>query len=279
MLPLTFDQAVTVQRLVTPQAVVEQMTANVLAGTPFCHLRFNDGEALCAFEKRRPEEKNGCGHNYFADLAHDLREMMVEVKKRPVGVMLGSYWHTQGHRIDQLDEAATALMEWVGATDADASELVKWPWVGSDDVVEGLVGGYTLKLFDAIREASKQRPVYLVGNSKIIEGRRCLNAAFFMIDRYNCWSNSAKVEAWVDFEISRWRGSKPIIVWCCGLAKPWIWDAWTKFPQTTHIDAGHLFDAACGEPSRAYSRRRNREEPKWLAYEDLFVPYMRGFIK
>jgi hypothetical protein len=258
---------------------IRLMIDRVRYGIPFCHLRFNDGEALCAWRLREPNEQNNCGHYYMADLGAALRRMLREIaESKTEHIMLGGYWHTQGHRIDQLDEAAQATVSSLG------SLMPRMPWVGSDDIVEGLMGPpqssrhsdkpYTLQLFDAVRHSG--RKVHLICNPQNHDGRYCLGAACLTIHRINCWVDTPVVTSYCRAMCEESPDS--IWVWCCGMSKPWIWDTWRRYPQTTHLDAGHLFDATFGEYNRAYTRRRNREEEKWRCYEDYFIPYCLSFV-
>lgn len=248
-------------------------------GQPFCHFRFNDGESICAFGVRSPHERNNCGHLYMSDLGISLQRILTEVRdtmtESPTArIMVGGYWYTQGSHINCLDSAAKALIDHCGAKEEHVGWLDRIPWVGSDDLVRGLTTEYPLKMFDFIRNSD--RPVYLIGNPRNEPGRYCLNAKYIPISRIDCWNDTPNIMRLCDRLASD--RNPAIFVWCCGMSKPWIWDTFKNHPHTTHLDAGHLFDAVFGEYNRAYTRRRNRKEPVWAAYEDKFIPWCRSFI-
>ncbi len=239
---------------------------------PFCHLRVNDGEALCLLQKRKPTERNNCGHLYMEDLAAELRGMIQEmhalVRVQPeLRLRIGSYWMTQG---SNLDEAAKGLVEYLGKA------MEYFPWCGSDDFVKGLLGDEPYHIFDLIRQraVTDAQPTYLIGNPGIANGRFMLGAKFLPIPRIDCWNATESIMA--DCEGPASQGAT--FAWCCGMSKPWIWNLWRRHPRTTHIDLGHLFDGVFGDLSRAWLRRQNPQEPLWVAYRDRFSPYCRSFI-
>ena len=242
------------------------------AGLGFAHIRFNDGEMNSLLRLYKPEERNNCGHHYFLDLGDALLRMMREMKEaKPDRLLLGSYWHTQSEDISRLDQPCRAFVEWI-----IKEEMLDLPWVGSDDLVEGLMDGSTLPLFDEIRgQAEQGRRSILVGNPRIAPGAKCLGAEFVQIPRIDCWRYTTQLMATMRGVLLNHPNAA--VTWCCGMSKPWIFDLWREFPNSCHLDAGHLFDAAVGEMNRAYSRRRNRAEEKWRCYEDFFLPYYTRF--
>lgn len=254
---------------------VEELLGWLKAGEGFCHLRVNDGEMLCLTGLRRPEQVNGCSHHYFTDLGAELRRTLLGVAAAdnggPVNVRVGSYWQTQGSKVEDLDEAATAFVRWLrenGLTGAI-------PWVGSDDLVRGIEGGHTMRLFDEVRRQREGgRPVVLVGNPGIRQGAECLGAKFLDVPRYDCWRATSTLRPHLTYYASQ----GAIMVWCVGMSKPWIWDAWREYPDSCHLDAGHIFDAVFGDYSRAWTRRQDERESLWVAYRDQFVPYVRRFV-
>jgi hypothetical protein len=276
---------------------LRQMCEWLLNDIPFCHLRFNDGEANCAFRLLPPNARNNCGHFYY----HSLGDALIGVLKGvfemvgwerdwsgiPNGrphprIMIGSYWMTQGGKLEGLDNPARAMINYFG------DRLMGYPWVGSDDLVRGLTSDWPYRIFDVIRERcqpwaldrDKARPVFLIGNPQIERGKYMLGqeAEFLPIHRYNCWDWTADIKQKIERKMAGRENSRAVFVWCCGMAKSWILDAFRKYPNSSHLDAGHLFDACFGEYNRAYTRRRDRSEKLWEAYEDVFQPYCRRFI-
>ncbi len=257
---------------INQQLPLRRMLEGLQKHEPFCHLRINDGEFNCMFRLRPETERNNCGHFYHGSLAIALLRVLADVQEHPDNVLLGSYWMTQGGKVEGLDEGATALVRHLG------DRLPLLPWVGSDDLVKGLTTDWPYLIFDEIRrQAGEGKPTWLIGNNRIFDGRHMLGAYFLPIPRYNCWDDTKRVMDQCRERADTKDGTT--FVWCCGMSKPWIWDVWRAYPSSTHLDAGHLFDACFGEYSRAYTRRRDRSEPVWKAYEDRFIPYCRGFIK
>ncbi len=276
---MTFEElALSIRAYVEANRPIQQMLEWLKNGQGFCHVRFNDGEALCAFGLRPAHERNNCGHRYFSDLATNLQRMLTEIRDTwtngNLRVMLGGYWYTQGSKISDLDEAAQALVAHCGATDEDVGWLNRLPWVGSDDIVRGLTTDYPYRIFDHLRTCGQ--PVYLICNPRNEPGRHMLGAKCLPISRIDCWMDTPRVMRVCDMLASV--TPTAVFCWAAGMSKSWAWDTWRRHPGTTHLDVGHLLDAAFGEYSRAWTRRQDRSEPLWAAYEDRFIPYAKSFI-
>lgn len=280
---MSFEELVAKIVSTTAEQQLQQVVNWLDDDEPFVRFSFNDGEIICMLGLRPESHKNNCGHNYFSDLGNQLKSIFFKAndpKYRRDNVHIASYWPWQAiganveyagalpARKEILDVNASAFVNYL----TGGSLLDKFNWVDADGLVKTLGQESMVKVIKSIRIQSRFRRVFLVGNPGIAEARHCLAAQFIQIPRYNCWTFTKQL-----MDVCRpLAEQESIFIWCCGLAKPWIWELWRDFPKTMHFDAGHIFDGVFGDYNRAWLRR-NTEEP-FLTYNSTFVPFVRSFI-
>lgn len=234
------------------------MRDRVKARQPFCHLRFNDGEAIAMGLLGEPEGANCDGHRYFPDMGRALTTTLMAASDDDTGeVLLGSIIET-----DRDHQAAKALAVLIPST---CLTTVGEFWC-QEEKVEGW--DELRELFGAIRD----RPSLLISNSNNRMAKKCLNSGFLEVPAVDAWSRGRRV---VEDSLHRMYGDEPVYIWACGFpGKVWAWMLRTLIPGSTHIDIGHTFDGVYGNKSREWMKR-DSEMSRF--YFNTFAPWVRSF--
>ncbi len=241
--------------------VIERLRNRV----PFFAVRFNDGEMQMMY-RTVPEGKvlgtdaNPCPVRYA--LGNDLREMLDDMNRFTYdNVLIGHSGDT-----DRADEESRRF--WMDcrerALDKDyhfANE--HWP-------LDGVVDGSTVRMLEEMRE----RDVMYVSCDATKRVHRLFKTPMVVVRSDDSWKDRHQV----------YHGLKDIadkgvtFVWAagCGL-KPTAWRLWREFPQSSHVDVGHLFNGACG--LRDYGWLQRGDGPWYKPYFEDFVPWFEGRTK
>lgn len=236
------------------------MCDRLRAGKPFCHLRFNDGEAQ-AMGLVEGGDANCDGHRYFPDMGRALRDVMCGMMD-DADALLGTIMQT-----DPTHPTAVAIGDMVRTGKSKRCRTTVGEFWCQEERVEGW--GELQELFKLLRD----RPTVLVCNLHNRNARRCLDAECINVPEVDAWKDGRRVIAdLLDLTEASW---DPTFVWACGFpGKVWAWMLKTLIPGSTHIDVGHTFDGVYGRKSREWMKR-DSEMSRF--YFGTFAPWVRSF--
>lgn len=258
------------------------ITQAILRDMPFLHVRFNDGECNTIFRLRKENATTSGEHRHFRDLGDALLAAFREVCQkfettlyRPITIV-GSYWFAEPEH-----PGAIQLVQWMRENHIDTSRIL---W-GMSDFWYDAAPTSCKEHWDAMRillesleaEASNGRRVVLVGNPLIRPARKCLRAEFIEVPQVDCWLKRESILAEAAKHAER--DARTVFVWCAGMpSKVFATRIFNQYPQTSHIDAGHLFDLAFGIANRMWMVRGNSGDagPHYEIYRDKFIPFVHG---
>ncbi len=233
----------------------------VEAGTPFCSLRLTDGELIAMFRTREPTAVTADDNVMSEEIGDAIRDTIrgfAETLRIDENACI-QFGTTMYQHPDKETKFLAGYAYSLGIHD-------KLRWINGHDMLDGVVDGSARRLMEAIRDSGKT--VILMGDERIRDAARCLGALFFPVPKPNAWNHrDLVVERLVPFlqDDAGGEHQDPIIVWCCGMGmKPVAWKLWRSYPQSSHLDAGHIFDGAFGIMSREWLR--NQESPWWTPY-------------
>lgn len=253
-----------------------QMTKWLEEKQPFCHLRFNDGEANGMF-RLVPETATTSGeHRHMRDLGDALLRTLngiidfaKEKRGSDVRMLIGSDWIR-----DSSNNALRVLRNYL--IERGAVKDISWAnsdlWYSTVFEAQNICALFELiALCDELR--TNNHNVILVGKKLIEKARYLIGARMLLIPEVDCWNDRVRI-----FNMCQeFAKEKATFVWCAGLpGKVWGWSIWSQHPDTTHIDAGHLFDGVFGFRNRMWLGRESGEH--YRKYEEFFAPYLRSFI-
>lgn len=253
-------------------------------GTPFFHTRYNDGELSCLFDLRAPEKTASGEHHYSREVSVAIKKTFKEVLLAATStsqrskVVIGSYWldpwvpqfvKKQSDRLSELIQRTpdSLRVQW-GPSDL---------WYSTPlEEKEAHEGVRLILLINTLRwvgnRSMPHRPVVLVGNSYIAGARHCLGASFIEIPKVDAWKQDDDIRPLCLSKVV----DGAIFVWCAGFpGKVWSWECFKSNPNTTHIDAGHLFDLAYGPGNREWSNRKTGTHCRY--YLETLKPYILSF--
>jgi hypothetical protein len=218
---------------------------------PFYHGRFSDGEF---YSMMMNGAYNGDRHPYFPEMGKEM-----------IATLEGIAQEGRKHRVLTGGEWEYDPRIWQYILDHDWQDRV--PWCPSHPIVQGILDGSTLEMFRTIRKSG--HPKWVIGTSLTAPcGARCLKATPII----------AGTPAYKDMpRVKRLLGELPIgaiVVWVAGLGcKPSVWSTFMRFPGTTQLDMGHIFDGAVGRISRTWLKTDNY---KRRAFEAGLKPWILG---
>lgn len=242
---------------------------------PFFTVRVNDGEMICMYRTKPEGALLGTDANP-AYVHHDmgdaynlmLAEMASDGKGPMVDVLLGCCYHADPEH--PLNRQFWAGMQEMG--------LDRWQWAGGHWPLDGVVDGSAIRMVDLLRRLSRTgTDVVLVTCNRLADAVACMGAVHVAAPDADSWTGREWVyETCREFADTAENG--PVFVWAGGGGlKPTAWRLWREFPQTSHIDAGHLFNGAFGLADYGWLQRR--DGPWYEPYFTSFGPYVRSFIQ
>jgi len=264
-------------QLVLFRAAIEQ-------SVPFYHTRYNDGECLSMFRMMPVSATTSGEHHYTPEISKALMATFTAIAQAskdthvPAAIAVGTYcFDTRKH--NALADIAAAKLKGL-IDELGVRGVIQWAasdlWYSTEAEHLGTcIADELLEFIEAIRKASKTQRAFLVCNSKVSDACHCLGAEAITIPQRDAWTSSQ--ETMLVLERQLYAYPESIVVWCGGFpAKVWSWDLWRKYPGSTHIDAGHLFDGAFSLNSRAWLQREKGAH--WNFYQNVFIPYVKGYI-
>ena len=221
---------------------------------PFFAVRFNDGEHTGMY-RTRPEgmvlgtDANPAPLHYAWGDA--LRLMLAEMKVHgPKGLLIGCSWNTE--RADDLARKFGQDVLRLGMED--------FKWCNEHWPLDGVVDGSTIRMLQYLGEYV---PTILVTNEKLKDVRYCLDSSWIEVPSDDSWSARERIYQ----ECLMYAKGGCTFVWAAGVGlKPTAWQLFKTYPQSSHIDVGHLFNGAFGFTDYG-----------WLARQDgpWYGPYMK----
>lgn len=234
-------------------------------GIPFFTTRINDGEMICMYRTRPEGSPLGTVLNPAPvryDLGDELKDMVSEIlsKSRDEDILVGHCCHDDPEH--ELNKRFWADY---------GTGLSSFPETGGHWPLDGVVNGSTARLLDEIRRLDK-RPI-LVTCEGLKNACHCLASDFCCV---------ASADSWMERETTYNRLKLParggrVFTWCAGIGlKTTAWRLFKEFPQSSHIDLGHLFNGAFG--MKDYGWLERGDGPWYQPYFKNFAPYVRSFL-
>ena len=208
---------------------------------------------------------------------------LVGTEKLPARFMIGSSW------TEEADALSTAFVThlWDKYSGLDSSLR----WCSGHPLMDGVTenanrgeGGIflpkTILLLEALR--ASERRICLVGCETLTPAKHFFadqkkGSGFIWVPRGNSWKDrEATYLKCRSFAVGGYT-----FVWCAGSGcKTTAWKLWRDFPQSSHLDAGHLFDAAIGpqDANRGRGWQINTSHPWYKPYFETFAPYVRKYL-
>ncbi len=230
--------------------------------------RLNDGDHISMY-KTRPEgsllgtyENPAYTHYELGDhFWRMLLEMSASSQDIKDSIMIGCSCGTE--RADHLAE----MFE----KDVEKFQLEDLTWANEHWALDGVVDGSTIRLLDYLRGCKRTA---LATCEKLALAIKCTYSQLIVVKSEDSWTDRERV-----YEACKLLAEKGcIFLWCAGTGlKPTAWRLYKEFPQSSHIDLGHLFNGAMG--LKDYSWLETQSGPWYQKYMEEFVPYVRSFIK
>lgn len=239
------------------QWVVDRLRAR----RPFFSMRYNDGEHILMFRVKPDGFLAGDATHLHHRHGDEIRQVLVEMSKsNPDDLLLGCSWHTD--REDALNNRFEALIGELGMTDFN--------WTGGHWPLDGVPGGNTRRMLE-------ETPLNtcLVTNGSLLAAAKCMSAGHIEVPASDSWAAVSETE-----RTCRWLLKvfpQTVFVWAAGHGlKPVAWQLWKEFPQSSHVDVGHLFDGCFGLKNRGWLERG--DGPWYKPYMEEFAPWVRSFV-
>jgi hypothetical protein len=251
---------------------LDELTAWVADGKPFLSLRITDGELWSMFRYRPETDTTADGNEMRYDLGEAIREIIRDyarlLQTEPdCRVQIGT---TMFQHPDETTKWLAGYVWSLGAAE-------KFRWINGHDMLDGLIDGRTRKLFETLQTSGRR--VILCCDRAIVETRYCCLGGrpcdFYPVPKPNAWLHRHSIRD----GLFQFADGGFTFLWCTGMGtKPLAWQLFREYPQSSHLDCGHIFDGAFGIMSREWLR--NREEPWWTPYmrEGGFKDWVRSFI-
>ena len=246
--------------------------------TPVFCTRINDGEMIQMFRTEPEGKELGTVANKawcHWELGDAYRRMLDELTGLPddakANVLVGHCCHDDPyHELNRLfwDEYGDEL-EGCDECHLDGVSQAKGHWP-----LEGVVDGSTIRLLEWLGQSGKA--VVLVTCDSLKDAAKCLDyAPVILSPEEDSWTHRDSIKLAGEF----FAGEGFTFVWCAGAGlKPTAWQLWREFPQSSHIDLGHLFNGAFGMTDYGWLQRR--DGPWWEPYMRAggFKDWVRGFL-
>jgi hypothetical protein len=243
------------------------------ADEPFFHTRWNDGEWCAMFNLRTPDQTNGA-HHYVPELCtamlQTFNELADAIVDDPSHILLGTArWICPGiaglQEFDKYIRDNYLLMQRCRWTTGEV-----W-WEYPDEVNQSVTDKGLIAMFDELRTDGHH--VVLVSNEFVRDARYCMGADFICTPPQESWQAAERILA----ECKERATPGTVFVWCLGFpGKVLSWQLWKEFPDTSHMDLGHLFEGICGNPCREWLRLKTG--PHYEYQERVLKPYVFSFV-
>lgn len=240
----------------------------------FFHTKHNDGECESMFKCYKKQNQNH--ENFYHDsmgerLLSAVDQVMTKAYDRQYDCYFSTYfisdsWHDAGN---------VYMNHW-----ATKFDLTKFNWCQGDfwyyhPSIKSVPTENILTLIDTIRYQSSDRRTVFVSNDVISSARYCLGADNVLILKEDAWKMDGKIQS----VLEEYASKDALFIWCAGIpGKVWMTELFLKYPKTSHIDMGHLFDHVFGLDSRTWHTRKYDGE-YYRKYADIFIPYVNSFIR
>lgn len=249
----------------------EEVMTQLIAWTrspckPHCHLRLGDGEFWSMLGGHPGHARNGDNLGYFPEtLGKQLLAMLHEIQRQAPNygnLLVGGVWESPPQSRELMDREQL----WDGI-----------PWCCAQGPITGVLWGTDTIDWLSLLALLPQRKV-LVCNDRTKDARYCFGAEHISIPATDCWLDTARVLAEASAILEQ--DPKAYFLWAASMAaEPWAWTLWQEFPESCHVDVGHLFDAAFGIHNRIWSRNAGKPgDGRIEHYEQFFTPFVQRAI-
>ena len=228
------------------------------AKKPLFSIRINDGEMTQMF-RAVPEGKelgtvvNPAWANWELGDALNMMLLQMAVGADLDAILIGCSWNTP--RVDALGMGKFGpMVRACGLADSANWCHEHWP-------LEGVIDGSTVRLLEHLKRGRK---TVLVTCRRLADAAHCLRCPLIKAPDEDSWHGREGVYRTAKVFAS----SGYTFLWCAGGGlKPTAWQLFKEFPQSSHIDVGHLFNGAMGLTDYGWLQRR---DGPW--YEPYFAP-------
>lgn len=234
---------------------LDRMTGMLTAGSPFCHIRFGDGElnAACDLFDHRP---NCDGIVYTKQVAAEMRRVFEEMLVKPHEMYLPG-----GTCV--ADRRHSAYLQKLGYEFGDHPHRPNG-WVPCHVIAEGVATLRTMPMVQELRRLGERDRLWVVGSPRL---KGACGAQLIEVGP-SAISDAGRVACRVaDLPAGA------VVMYCAGTpGKVMAWDAWSARRDVTHLDMGHFFDRALGVNNRMW---HNEDNPRRIAYDRHFASLIR----
>lgn len=257
------------------------LTKLVETGVPFYHTRFNAGEALAMSGAANPAATTLSGENKFTDEAGEAMLAtligVIQGDCPPKPLYLGSYYK-YGKLAPRNYYRPSRRLRTIVMSIKASPNLIWCPpgiWYCAElEQINQHPGVELMGLLKAINQRSKQLPNLYIGGPRTQSARNCLGAKSVEVPASNAYSDKEALN-----RILQACTPNTLCVWAAGFAgKIWAWQVQKHFPNTSHVDVGHLFDAAFGLRSRDWMLCRTLNRIHLQYYTNVIEPYILSFV-
>jgi hypothetical protein len=254
------------------QETLARKTQWLQQGTPFYHVRYNDGEwiAMLTLQNGR------CARHRYAPIREALRQTHQEIEDRALegnaqNILMGSNWPICGRvaeRFDRYIRRIPGLMESITWCAGDG-------WYTTQEEIAG--GPKDDKGLLALLTELRNHNTVFVCNRLTEQAKHCMNATAIVIPEKDGWEDVERIRrdcAAAGTDTSAW-------VWCAGFpGKVLSWEVWKARPRTSHIDLGQLFDGAFDVAIANWQRRSggHPHQGHKTFYARVITPFVLGAI-
>ncbi len=228
---------------------------------PFFNMRWNDGEQLHVFDVQPEGYMMSDATHVYREMGTMLSGVLLKMSLAdPTNLLLGCGWFSEP---DDLCLRFANLLNWLRMRE-------RFNWCHPHYFLEAINDGGMIRLIDALRAKDK---TVLVTNDLLADAAHCLDAVVVQAPRSDSWLDKKRIYQ----ECKWWATEGSTFVWCAGAGvKPTAWRLFQEFPQSSHLDWGHLFDGVFGIKERSWLI--NGDGPWYAKYFAEFAPYVRRFI-
>lgn len=230
-------------------------------GTSFFSVRINDGEMIMMYRKMG-EGVDTTFEKVDYSLGDALLSMIKGMSSRKSDCLIGCSWNTG--RSDEMGRGPFA--ESICSLGMEDSNWCHehWPLVG-------VIDGSTKALLKFISTCG--RAVNLVTCEALMGASKCIiDCSVLLVPARD--SYQVRDDVFTSLESKAKAGC--LFIWAAGAGmKPTAWKLFQQYPQSCHIDVGHLFNGVFG--LNEYGWLQRKDGPWYAHYFSEFAPWVRSF--
>lgn len=239
-----------------------QITRWLQKREPFCLMRYGDGEFWTATGHPGGGKCNADGNSYdIPGLREAVKSALLGVAARYPNwgnVLVGGSWGAHPSFLELLKQH-------------DLFRRI--PWTGANPPISCIGTGETMPFLKALADDPRRK--VLVCKESVRPCCGFMNAMWVRTPDVDTWLEKERIQS----EVGEAIGADGIALYAAGqAARPLAWQGFDSIPGTTHMDIGHIFDAACGNEvhSWLWPVEKARGNSRWVIFRDEYIPFILG---